>query len=66
MSEQPDAEHGYYYNLATGAVEQGMVSDWTRRMGPYATREEAEKALETARRRTQAWDDVDRAWRGED
>jgi hypothetical protein len=33
-------------------------------MGPYKTRAEAEQAVHTARRRTQAWDDEDAAWRG--
>lgn len=61
-----DAEHGYYYNLTTGQVERGMVSSWTQRIGPYATHEAAEAALETARRRTEEWDEDDRQWRSED
>lgn len=56
---------GFYYNLETGEVEEGRVTDWTRRIGPYATREDAERALETAAKRTAAWDDADRRWRGE-
>ena len=32
------------------------------RLGPYATREEAERALITARERTEAWDEEDRRW----
>lgn len=55
----------FYYNLETGEVEEGIVSDWTRRMGPYPTREAAEHALDTAARRTEAWDESDRRWRGE-
>lgn len=35
------------------------------RLGPYRTRAEAEAALETARRRTEAWDDEDARWEGE-
>jgi len=36
-------------------------------MGPYPTREEAAQALESARRRTEAWDEDERRWReGED
>lgn len=60
-----DPERGFYYNLSTGEVEQGLQSSWTQRMGPYPTREAAQHALETAHRRTEAWDDDDRAWRGE-
>jgi hypothetical protein len=54
----------FWFNTATGEVEEGRQSPWTYRMGPYKTREEAERALDTARRRTQSWDDDDAAWRG--
>ena len=46
----------YYYNLSTGAVEEGAQSPATERMGPYATREEAERALSTAAKRNQEWE----------
>ena len=46
----------FYFNVATHEVEEGRVSNWARRMGPYPTREAAEQALETAARRTEAWD----------
>ncbi len=63
MSDDGDlTENGYYFNLATGAVEQGLQSSWTQRMGPYATREEAAEALATARRRSEDWDEQDREW----
>lgn len=58
-----EPEKGFYFNIETGRVEHGLVSDWTKRMGPYRTREEAEHALETAARRTEAWDEADRRWR---
>ncbi|MBN8883649.1 sporulation related protein [Salana multivorans] len=64
--EEPDArlkDEGYYYNLSTGEVEKGQRSVWTKRIGPYATREAAEHALATAQRRTEAWDEEDRRWR---
>ena len=57
----------YYFNTRTGQVEQ--VADKSQSkdlLGPYATREEAEQALTTAHRRTEAWDREDREWRGED
>ncbi|WP_154794565.1 SPOR domain-containing protein [Occultella kanbiaonis] len=66
MSETSPQPKSFYYNLETGAVEEGLVSDWTSRMGPYATREEAAKALETARNRNAKWEDEDRAWNESD
>jgi hypothetical protein len=56
----------WYYNLETHEVEEGLISDWTKRIGPYPTREAAERALETAARRTAEWDEADRRWRGEE
>ena len=51
----------YWYNITTGAVEED--SDHSRKddlMGPYQTRHEAAAALQTAREKTQAWDEQDR------
>jgi hypothetical protein len=56
----------FYYNIRTGQVEEGRQSDWTVLMGPYPTREAAQRALETARDRTKNWDDADRDWHGTD
>ncbi len=58
----------YWYNVDTGMVE----SDQTRGqdatvLGPYDSREEASRALEIARERTEKWDEEDRRWNeGED
>ncbi|HKG50676.1 MAG TPA: SPOR domain-containing protein [Actinomycetales bacterium] len=53
----------YFFNTRTGAVEElenkSQVKDL---LGPYATREEAERALQTARARTEAWDQEDAEW----
>lgn len=65
-SEQLDPQTAYYFNTNTGEVEQGYRSDWTGRMGPYRTYEEAERALETAAQRNEAWEQADREWNGED
>ncbi|MBO3084073.1 SPOR domain-containing protein [Cellulomonas fengjieae] len=46
----------YWFNIETHEVEEGRKSDWTKLMGPYATRDEAAHALDKARRRTEAWD----------
>lgn len=56
----------YYYNLSTGTVEEGAQSPATDRMGPYASRAEAEQALRTAARRNEKWEQDDDAWEGED
>ena len=57
----------YWYNVETGKVEtdetKGQGDDL---MGPYDTEEDASRALETARRKTERWDEEDRAWEGED
>lgn len=64
-SEPLDPQTAYYYNTETSQVEQGYQSAWTGRMGPYRTREEAEKALETAARRNRDWEQAEREWEGE-
>lgn len=58
-------EGEFYFNTATGEVEEGKPSSWMARMGPYRTREEAAQALEIARRRNAAWRDDDERWKGE-
>ena len=64
MSEQPQ----FFFNVSTGQVEElANKSQSKDLLGPYATREEAASALQTARRRTEEWDEEDRRWNeGED
>ncbi|GAA3874125.1 hypothetical protein [Streptomyces sedi] len=45
----------WYYCLRHQTVEQGLQCPGKDRMGPYATREEAARALETARDRDEHW-----------
>lgn len=45
----------WWYNHVTGEVEEGPQSLATERDGPYASREEAERAPEIARERARAW-----------
>lgn len=52
----------FYYNLSTGSVEEGRQSSGTELMGPYATRQEAERALQTASARNEKWEDADEDW----
>ena len=54
-----DDAREFYFNISTGEVEEGKVSSWANRMGPYATREEAAHALERAAQRSEAWDEED-------
>ncbi len=63
--ETPTTEDQYYYDTGTGEVQRGRGSSWSHRMGPYPTREAAQKALETARQRSEAWDEEDRREHGE-
>ncbi|MGL4172637.1 MAG: methionine aminopeptidase [Actinomycetota bacterium] len=53
----------YYFNIHTGRVEElenkGQGQDL---LGPYATRAEAERALQSAQERTEAWDRQEREW----
>ena len=56
----------YYYSLETHQVEQGKISSYDNRIGPYDTREEAEHALEIAKERNRvadAYDEQDDRWR---
>lgn len=52
----------YWFNVATGQVEEGHRSDSTDLMGPYPTREDAGNALQKARENTERWDEEDREW----
>jgi hypothetical protein len=66
MSDDAGKQPRFWFNVTTGEVEEGQQSSWEHVMGPYATREEAARALEIAKQRNQDWDDDDREWRGED
>ena len=55
-----DTQEDWYYCLKHHTAERGQVCPAKDRLGPYATREEAERALETVRRRNEEWDAQDR------
>ena len=59
----PETDGDWWFNLRTQAVEHGPGGPGKDRMGPYATRADAEQALEKARERNEAWrradDDAD-------
>jgi hypothetical protein len=53
----------YWYNLNSGQVEtDDDKSQGDDLMGPYDSQDQAANALQTARQRTEAWDEADRAW----
>lgn len=56
-----DAEHKYWYNMKTGAVEQGFLSPAPDRVGPFDTHAEAERALDTLRANSAKWAEEDAA-----
>ena len=49
----------YWFNVRTHEVEEDRQSDWSQLIGPYATRAEAERALEKVQQRNDAWDKDD-------
>ena len=51
----------FYYCLKHRKAEEGPECPGRRRLGPYATREEAERAIETVSERNRAWD-TDPRW----
>ncbi|MDO5618435.1 SPOR domain-containing protein [Kocuria sp.] len=53
----------FWYNLKTGEVEVGAQSDYSQLMGPYTSREDAQRALQTAAENTKRWDDNEREYR---
>lgn len=52
-------DDAWWFNHKTGNVEQGRVSPSIHRDGPYATKEEAQRAPEIWRERSEAWDTDD-------
>ncbi|MEJ5929098.1 hypothetical protein WG915_10825 [Corynebacterium sp. H128] len=54
-----DADLQWYYSPSSGQVAQGQELSWDDRMGPYASRQEAEQALAKAAERTKAADNYD-------
>jgi hypothetical protein len=57
----------FWYNVTTKQVEiDDNRSEAVDVLGPFATRAEAEQALESAKRRTKSWDDADVKWEDDD
>ena len=56
----------YFWCLDHAAVEEGNGCRAERRLGPYASSDEASHALQTVAEREQKYDEQDRAWRDGD
>lgn len=56
MGPMSDDDEQWWFCLKHQTVEHGSSCANTERMGPYATRDEAEGALATAAERTEKWD----------
>jgi hypothetical protein len=53
----------WWYNVKTGQVEPDDDHGPNRDvLGPYSSKEDAARALEIARERTEKWDREDREW----
>lgn len=52
----------YYYNLRTKKVEYGQLSPIHHLMGPYDSKQEAERALEQAALKNQLADADQQQW----
>ena len=50
----------FWFDTRNGQVDEGHRAPAAHLMGPYPTRQAAERALESARARTEAWDEEDR------
>lgn len=54
----------FWYNVDTGLVETDETrSRGAEILGPYPTEEAAQRALQTAREKTERWDEEDRDWK---
>ncbi|MFM6973981.1 MAG: SPOR domain-containing protein [Agromyces sp.] len=61
MTSELEANAQWWYNLATGEVEQGMISQSYDRVGPFDSRADAERALERLAENSRKWDEDEAA-----
>ncbi len=65
MNDSGSGEGPYFWCLRHNRVETGDgVCAAQYRLGPYASADDATRALETVEKRNQAWDAEDARWRG--
>ncbi|NUR31521.1 MAG: hypothetical protein HOV83_37730 [Catenulispora sp.] len=56
---EPEGDDGWYYCVKHGTVEPAGACAAKDRLGPYATREDAEHALQRVQERNEAWRKAD-------
>ena len=56
-----ESREKYWYNMASGEVEHGMLSPSVDRVGPFDSADEASRALDVLRANSTKWDQEDRA-----
>ncbi|MEO9248874.1 SPOR domain-containing protein [Citricoccus nitrophenolicus] len=49
----------FWYNVVSHQVEEGPQSDWSKLLGPYASRAEAEQAIAQVQANNERWDEAD-------
>lgn len=54
-------EQEFWFNTKTGEVEVGKQTLAVYRIGPFSSREEAQKAYEILKSRAEKWDEEDEA-----
>ncbi len=66
MNDSGLVEGGHFWCLRHSRVETGDdMCPAQYRLGPYASADDATRALETVEKRNQAWDAEDARWTGE-
>lgn len=66
MNDSGPGRSGYFWCLRHKRVESGDgVCPAQYRLGPFASADDATRALETVEKRNKAWDDEDARWTGE-
>ena len=67
MNDSGPGRGDYFWCLRHNRVESGDdVCPAQYRLGPYASADDATRALETVEKRNQAWDAEDARWTGEE
>ena len=56
-----DAGKEFWFNLKTNQVEEGKQSIAVYRVGPFSTREEAQRALQILANKSKVWRDEEEA-----
>lgn len=54
----------WYFNTVKGEAELGPKSPISQRMGPYASKEDAEHAWDIVKERNAKWEAQDHMWNG--